>query len=175
MAADAVPDFPGQIQPGTLPAPSFQEVDHPEALLGMTKTTGNRSIQCIFSRMTEGGMPEIMPQGYGLREVFVQTQGLGHGARDLRYFQRVGQAGAIVIAERYEEYLRLVFEPPERLGVDDAIAIALESGTDIALGFSPGATAGVGRPGGERRQGLVFSFLGLSPNVQCSPRSPGDN
>ena len=46
--------------------------------------------------------------------------------RDLRHFDRVGDPRAEQVAFVIDEHLRLVGQPPERAGMDDAIAVALE-------------------------------------------------
>src|SRR3546814_21051002 len=46
-------------------------------------------------------------------------------AGDLRHFQRVAEARAVIVAFVIDEDLRLVFQSPERVGVDDAVAVAL--------------------------------------------------
>ena len=76
--------------------------------------------------MAERRVTQIVPQRNGLGELLVQLQHLRDGPRNLRHLQRVRQARAVVIAGGREEHLRLVLQPPERLAVDDAIAIVLE-------------------------------------------------
>jgi hypothetical protein len=49
-------------------------------------------------------------------------------ARDLRDLERVRHARAVVVALGGDEHLRLVLQAPEGLGVDDAVAVALECG-----------------------------------------------
>lgn len=46
---------------------------------------------------------------------------------DLRDLQRVRQAGDIMVARRRDEYLRFVFQAPEGVGVQYAVAVALEN------------------------------------------------
>jgi hypothetical protein len=76
----------------------------------------------------------------------------------------VGQARAIVIAGGRKEHLCLVLEPAERLGVDDAIAIALERGADCILFFLAQAAPGICALGGLWRQDLPLARLELLAN-----------
>ena len=85
--------------------------------------------------MTKRRVPEIVSERNRLGEFFVQAQHLRDGARDLRDLERVCEAGAIVIAGRREEHLRLVLQPPERLAVNDAVAIALERRPNVVFDF----------------------------------------
>ncbi len=70
-------------------------------------------------------------------KIFVQVQGAGDGARDLGHFEGVSEAGDEVVSERGDEDLCLVFEAAKAVAVDDAVAVALEIGTDGA-GFFGG-------------------------------------
>ena len=71
-------------------------------------------------------MPEVVPKRYGLGQVLVERERPGHRASDPRRLERVREPGAVVVALGRDEDLRLVLETPERLGVDDAVAVALE-------------------------------------------------
>ena len=80
--------------------------------------------------MPERGVPEVVAEGDGFGEVLVQAQRPRDGARDLADLQRVGEARAVVVALGRQEDLGLVLEAPERLAVDDAVAIAHETGAN---------------------------------------------
>ena len=83
--------------------------------------------------MAEGRVAEIMGEAQGLGQILVQAQRAGDHPPDLRNFEAVGEAGAIVIAERGDEHLRLGFQPPEAHRMDDPVTIALEGGAGSAL------------------------------------------
>ena len=75
----------------------------------------------------------------------------GERSCDLSDFERMGQPGAKMIAFVKNEDLRLVREPAEGGGMDDAVAVAAE----IAAGLRPrlraqppAAAAGIGGIGG---------------------------
>ena len=108
--------------------------------------------------VAERRMPEVVPERDGLGQLLVQPQHLGDAARDLRDLERVREPRAVVIARRREEHLRLVLEPPERLRVDDAVAVALKHRPDrvIRLGAQPAAALrALGRFG---RKEIEFSW-----------------
>jgi hypothetical protein len=90
-------------------------------------------------------MAEVMGQRHGLRQVLVETQRAGHGAGHLRHLQRMGQAGAEIVALMLHEDLRLVLEPPERGGVDDPVAVALEGRAEQAFLLRHTAATALGR------------------------------
>ena len=73
-----------------------------------------------------GGWPRSWPSATASRQVLVQPQRPRDRARDADHLEGVGQPRAVVVALGRDEDLRLVLEPAERLGVHDAVAVALE-------------------------------------------------
>ena len=63
--------------------------------------------------MAEGRMAEIMRKAQRLGQILVQPQRAGDHPPDLRDFEAVGQAGAVMIAIGRDEHLRLGLQPPE--------------------------------------------------------------
>ena len=108
-------------------------------------------VESFLADVAERGMTEVVAQPDGLYQVLVQPQGAGDGARDLRDLPGVGQPGPVVVARGRAEYLRLVLEAPERLGVDDPVAVALERRPQPAVRLRALAACRVGA-GGERRE-----------------------
>ena len=98
-------------------------------------------------RVPEGRVPHVVPEADRLGEVLVQAQRPGDHARDRRRLERVRHARAVVVAIGVDEDLRLPLQPPERLRVDDAVAVALELGAHAArlLGSSRPASRASGR------------------------------
>ncbi len=87
------------------------------------------------SSASSPGVPErrvshVVPEPDRLDEVLVQPQRPRDDARDRSRLERVGHARAVVVAFRVDEDLRLPLQPPERLRVDDAVAVALERRPD---------------------------------------------
>ncbi len=92
-------------------------------------------------------MADVMHQGEGFDEAFIQVEGGGDGARDLRDLDGVGEPGAEVIREPLGEDLRLVLQAAEGASMNDAVAVALEVVT-IRM----------------RRLGITASERGLNPH-----------
>ena len=92
-------------------------------------------------------------------EILVQPQRAGDAARDARRLERVSEPRAEMVALGIDEDLRLVPQPPECLGVDDAVAVALERRPQPALVLREVAPARRVGADGERRQP---SFLVLT-------------
>ena len=74
-----------------------------------------------------GVWPRSWPSAIASARSSSSAQRLGERARDLRDLDRVGQARAEMVALVVDEHLRLVGEAAEGGGMDDAVAVALES------------------------------------------------
>ena len=107
-------------------------------------------VQRLFPGMAEAGVPKVVRQRHRLRQILVEAERAADGAGDLRHFQAVGQAGAVVVALVVDEDLGLVFQLAESAGMDDAVAVALKDGTGRALRFGLEPATGMLRHGGER-------------------------
>src|ERR1039457_3943105 len=89
-------------------------------------------------------MPEVVCQCDALGQVLIKLQRAGDAAADARYFHRVRQARAQMVARAVEEDLGLVFEPTEGAAVDDAVAVPLKIRAQTVLGLRKGPSARVG-------------------------------
>src|SRR5687768_5531690 len=108
--------------------------------------------------MSERWMADVVRESDRLNEVFVEPQAPCDGAADLRHFERVRQAGAMMIVDLSDENLRLADHAAEGGAVDDAFAIALEEGSKRVrlLGIAPSAAQSI--PHCIRREPNVFVF-----------------
>jgi hypothetical protein len=109
-------------------------------------------VQDFLASMTETGMAEVMGERRRLGEVFVQRQPARKGPRNLSHFDRMGQAGAEMIAFQRDEHLGLVGEAAEGGRMDQPVAVALEFAARRRgrLGVKPPPAAAP--VGGKRRQ-----------------------
>ena len=108
----------------------LEHVDDAQALLVVIEAAGHQAAEHALAGVAERRVAEVVAERDRLGQLLVQAQHLGDRARDLRDFERVRQPRAVMIAGRREEHLRLVLQAAERLGVDDAVAIALERRPD---------------------------------------------
>ncbi len=118
---------------------SCGEVERPrdaERLLVVAETPaeplGHGSVERVLARMPERRVAHVVPEPDRLDEILVQPERPRDDARDRRRLERVGHPRAVVVALGVDEDLRLPLQPPERLRVDDAVAIALELRADLA-------------------------------------------
>src|SRR5271165_5238811 len=89
-------------------------------------------IERSLAGVAEGRMTDVVDEREGLAEVFIEVERLRDGAGDLRHLQRVGEAAAEVVGGTVGKNLRLAGHAPERPGVGDAAAVALE-GTAVGV------------------------------------------
>ena len=125
VAENALPDLPRQVESLAV---FLKPIDDSEALSVVSEAVGMRQRHLVFAYVSEGGMSEIVSEGNGLGEVFVQVQGAGDGPGDLGDLEGVGEPGDVVVSERGDEDLRLVLEASKGLGVEYAVAVALKLG-----------------------------------------------
>ena len=166
MFADPVADLPGQIQ---ALAVALEDIDNAEALLVVLETARHEGGHDALAMVPERGVAQVVAEGDGLGQVFVERERLGDGPRDLRHLEGVRQAGPVVVAGGREEHLRLVLEASEGLRMQDAITVALERRPDIVLGLRPQPAARVGGMRGLGRQRLAFAPLQVLANRAHAP------
>ena len=75
----------------------------------MSESTRIKLIQDIFSGMAERGMSQVMPQRDGFGKVFIKIERPADGAGYLRDLQGVSQPGDIMVADRGDKDLGLMF------------------------------------------------------------------
>src|SRR5690606_26356736 len=108
-------------------------------------------------------MSQVVGQGDGLAEVFVEPQSPRDAGSHLCDFEGMGQPGAVIVALVVDEHLRLVLEAPEGAGVKHAVAILLERRAVSALGLLVDSSFGIGGEAGVGRQRGAFGVLELFP------------
>src|SRR5207247_9883300 len=100
-----------------------------------------RRVARLRASVGERRVAHVVPETDRFDEVFVQAQSPRDDTRDPRRLERVRHPRAVVVAGGVDEDLRLALQPPERLGVHDAVAVALERRADPALVLRAEATA----------------------------------
>ena len=140
MLGNAVAHLPGQIE--TLPVP-LQHVHDAQALLVVVEPARDQLPEHPLAGVAERCVPEVVRECDRFGQLLVEPQHLRDRPRDLRHLERMGQAGAVVVARRREKHLGLVLQPAERLRVDDTVAIALKRRPDRVVRFGPQAAPAV--------------------------------
>ena len=158
VLGDALERLPGQVEPVELGVVRLQP-RHDLDRLGVVVEAAvgrHQRLERVLAGVAEGRVAEVVGEGDGLGELLVEAEDAGDGAGDLGHLDRVGEAGAVVVALVLDEDLGLVLEPAEGRGMDDAVAVALEGRAvgGALFGEAPAAalfgTGGVasGHPGG---------------------------
>ena len=159
VVEDAVPDFFCKIQPPPVRTAGFQHIHHPQTLHIVAEAAGMDLVQDAFSGMPEGGVPQVVPHGDGLRQVLIESASPGDGPGDLRHLDGVGQPGPEMIPLRSQEHLGLVHETAKGFGMDDPVPVPLIDRTEIALVFRHPPAPALIRFRSVGRKDLVFSLL----------------
>ena len=112
-----------------------------------------RGVECLLAGVPERRVAGVVAEADRLDEILVQPERAGDDAGDPGRLERVGHPGAVVVARRVDEHLRLALEAPERLGVDDPVAVALEGRPHVGLLFGSEPAACLVRAHCERGEG----------------------
>src|SRR5262245_31822164 len=107
-------------------------------------------------------MPEIVRERDRLSEIFVEPKPTGDRPADRRDLDGVCQPCAEMVAGSVEDNLRLVFEPAERLGMDDASPITLEFRPVGMMRLGMLTAGGICRALGIRCESVVLDLLEFS-------------
>ena len=170
MVRNAVPHFPGEVQP--LPI-VLEHVDNAQALLVVVESARDQLVEHALAGVAERCVPQIMAKRDCLGQLLVKLQHLGNGPGNLRDLQRVRQPGAIVIPGWGEKHLSLVLQTPERLGVDDAIAVALKRRPHVVFGLIAQAPARIGALRRLWSQNLTLARLEMFSDARHPPPRSG--
>ena len=90
-------------------------------------------VELLLARVPERRVAHVVAEPDRLGQILVQPQRARDDAGDPRRLERVRDPRAVVVAGGVDEDLRLALQPPERLRVDDPVAVALERRPDPAL------------------------------------------
>src|ERR1022692_2799787 len=112
-------------------------------------------VEGILPGMTKRSMAEIVRQRDGFGQRLIQRQRACDRAGDLRHFDRVGHPGPVQIALVIYEHLGLVGEAAKCIGMDDAVAIALEFAAILRRRLGKAAAAGLQIVRGIGRQASI--------------------
>ena len=80
MLQDALSGFEGEVQAIVARVPFFENIDHAQALIVVLESCAGRVggsqafIEGVLSGMAERGVAQVVRQGNGLDQVFVQAQ-----------------------------------------------------------------------------------------------------
>ena len=185
---DPLADLVGEVEPGKL-IPPLEQIHHPEGLVVVLERAGLGNhllgkfdlgvaavedlVEGGLTGVAEGGVAEVVAEGDGLDEIFVEPERPRDGSPELRHFEGVGQPGSGMIRGVGDKDLGLVLESAERPSVEDPVAVALKGESRTLL--DP-----VGRPtayrfGREHRPGgEAFRLLALQKGPVTNHRTAHD-
>ena len=118
-------------------ARQVQRLRYPQRLLVVAKARAKSlpqaGVEPLLAGVAERRMTHVVPEPDRLGQVLVEPERTGDDACDAGRLERVCDPGAVVIPGGVDEDLRLALQAPERLRVNDPIAVALERCTDATL------------------------------------------
>src|SRR5258708_23115651 len=106
-------------------------------------------------------MAQVVREADALDEIEVGAERCRNTAPNLRHFQRMSEARAVIIALVVDEDLRFIFQPPKCCRVQDAVTIFLKDRSIGVLVLWKLATSRVGALDSIRREHLLFLCLAL--------------
>ena len=113
-------------------------------------------VQRNLARVAERRVPDVVGEGNGFGQVFVQAQSASDGAGQLSDFERMSEPRSVVVVDGGDEHLGLAGHAAERGAVDDAFAIALVERAELVLALRVLPPAGHRRTHGIRGQPRLF-------------------
>jgi hypothetical protein len=128
MLGQPLQSLPGQVEPVEARVAPFQPGHDPQALGVVVESAMGREgpVQRPLAGMPERRVAEVMGQRQRFGQILVEAERAGDGAGDLGHFQRMGKPGPEVVPFVVDKDLRLVLQAAKRIGMDDAVAVALE-------------------------------------------------
>lgn len=146
MLDEAFADFPTEIQAGEIGIFLFEFLNDAKtvAIVLEAAVFSHEFVQNSFALVAEGRMAEVMGEGDGFGEVFVELERAGDVPRNGGNLHGVREARAEVITGAVEENLGFIFEAAKGAGMDHAVAVALVLGAPLGRGFVIFAAASVG-------------------------------
>src|ERR1700683_1185885 len=137
MLENSLTAFKSQIQAIKVRVTFLEFIHHAQRLQVVLEPAvlAHALVERVLACVSEWGVAKVMGKADRLRQRLVQAQGERNRTRDLGHLDGMRHARAIQIPFVVDEYLRLVDQPPERVGMDNPIAVALELTAKLRLGF----------------------------------------
>ena len=129
-------------------------------------------VSACSPRCPNGVCPRSWPSAIASVRSSFSAERPSRGPGDLAHLERVGEPDAVVVALGREEHLRLVLQAAERLGVDDAVPVALEARPEVVLRLVVLAALARRRERRRGRKGLAFDLLGAFSRDGHAPILP---
>jgi len=112
-----------------------------EIMIEAIAKAAHLAVQFVFTGVRKRRMADVVAQGEGFGEFFIEMERRGDGSGDLGDFDGMGQPVPKMIRNAWRKNLRLIFKPSKSPRMDDPVAIALELAAVgmLQFGISPAA------------------------------------
>src|ERR1700689_391681 len=117
---DALADAEGEIEAAVGGVALFEVLDDAEGVdvvVEAAAVTAEAGVKSTLAGVAEGGVADVVDEGEGFCEVFVEAEFGGGGASDLRDLDGVGEAAAKVVGGAAGEDLSFAREAAEGAGL----------------------------------------------------------
>jgi hypothetical protein len=145
----------------TAPIP-FQMIDDTKTLLVVAKARKGFG-QGRLTGVAERRVTQIVAKTDRLDEILVEEERPADSPSDLSHLEGMGEAGSVVVTGGSDKDLGLVHQAAKTLGVQDAVAVALERGPQVGLWFWRRSLGSPAWPAGGGEKLLFLRFLAF-PN-----------
>lgn len=132
---DALADAEGEIQAAVGGVALLEVLDDTQGVKVVVEAAAvalETLVEGALACMAERRVADVMNEGQGLGKIFVEAEGVGAGAGDLRDLDGVSETAAEVIGRPAGEDLRLTRETAEGARLHDTLAVALERSSKLA-------------------------------------------
>ncbi len=132
---DALADAEGEVEAAMGGVALLEVLDDAEGVEVVVEAAAvalEALVQGALAGVAEGRVADVVDEGEGLGEVFVEAERAGDGAGDLGDLDGVGEAAAEVVGGAAGEDLGLAGEAAEGARLHDAFAVALKGGAEVA-------------------------------------------
>src|SRR5260221_4801408 len=126
MLDDAFADFEGEIEAGKLGIALlelFDDVQRMQVVIEASAVDAHEFVEFALAGVAKGWVADVVDKGKRFRELYIDAERGGNGARDLRDLERMREAIAKVIRVASGEGLGLGFEPAKAARIHDAVAV----------------------------------------------------
>ena len=137
MFDEALAHFPSEIEAAKIFVALLQCCDDAQRLAVVIEVAVRRhqALQHTLAGVAKWRVAQIMRKADGFHQILIGAERAGDAAPQLRHFQGVREARAIVVAFAVYENLRLVFKAAKCGGVQYARPVALEASAVLRFGL----------------------------------------
>src|SRR3954447_3329885 len=120
--------FETKVQPVECTVMLLQDIHYPQRLQVVFESPvlPHAIVQCVLTGVAKRRVPQVMCQGDGLDQIFIQPQVTRNRAAYLRHLQTMCQPRPEQVTFMIDENLGFILEPSECRRMNDSVAVSLK-------------------------------------------------